>query len=116
MGIRYPSNAVCSVAAARTWDGPVMAETRQAHRSALAAAAEHAAAAAAVDVLADEVRTTRYRLRAVEDRWIPRLEQALAEVTFTLEELERTDAARLRLAVARPAAGSSGSADRSESA
>ena len=42
---------------------------------------------------------TRYRLRAIEDRWIPRLEQALAEVTFALEEQELADAARLRLAV-----------------
>jgi vacuolar-type H+-ATPase subunit D/Vma8 len=34
----------------------------------------------------------------VQDRWIPRLEQALADVTFALEEQERADAARLRLA------------------
>jgi len=55
-----------------------------------------------VRIVDDEVRATRFRLRAVQDRWIPRLEQALAEVTFTIEELERADAARLRLA-ARPA-------------
>jgi len=42
---------------------------------------------------------TRYRLRAIEDRWIPRLEQALAEVTLALEEQELADATRLRLAV-----------------
>jgi uncharacterized coiled-coil protein SlyX len=35
---------------------------------------------------------------AVQDRWIPELEHALAEVTFTIAELERADAARLRLA------------------
>jgi V/A-type H+/Na+-transporting ATPase subunit D len=54
-----------------------------------------------VRVLDDEVRATRYRLRAVQDRWVRRLEQALAEVTFTLEEQERADAARLRLATRR---------------
>lgn len=99
MGIRYPSQATCGSPAAGDFDGPVLAETRQAHCAALAAAAEHAAAAAAVQVLGAEVQTTRYRLRAVRDRWIPRLEGALAEVTFTLEELERSDAARLRRAL-----------------
>ena len=46
---------------------------------------------------------TRYRLRAIEDRWIPRLEQALAKVSLALEEQELADAARLRLAVSREA-------------
>ena len=73
---------------------------RQAHRAALAAAIRHAAAAEALRVIEAEVLATRYRLRAVRDRWIPRLEQALAEVTFALEEQERSDAARLRLTVA----------------
>ncbi len=103
MGIRYPSQATCSSPSASTWDGPVMARARRSHRAALAAAAQHASAAAAVRVIDDEVRATRYRLRAVQDRWIPRLEQALAEVTFTLEEQERADAARLRLAAGRTA-------------
>ena len=70
----------------------------EAHRAALAAAVRHAAAAEALRVLEAETVVTRYRLRAVRDRWIPRLEQALAEVTFAIEELERADAARLRLA------------------
>jgi len=101
MGIRYPSAAACSIPPPATWDGPVVAQTRQAHRAALAAAAQHAAAAAAVSVVAAEVQATRYRLRAVEHRWIPRLEQALAELTLTLEEQEHADAARLRLAADR---------------
>lgn len=51
-----------------------------------------------------EALTTRYRLRAVQDQWLPRLEQALADVMLAIEEQKRTDAARLRLAVgsARP--------------
>jgi len=99
MGIRYPATATCTVPPALTWDSPVLARARQAHRAALTAAARHAAATASVHVIDDEVRVTRYRLRAVQDRWIPGLEQALADVTFTIEELERADAARLRLAV-----------------
>jgi hypothetical protein len=35
---------------------------------------------------------------AIRERWIPRLEQALAEVTLAIEEQELADAARLRLA------------------
>jgi V/A-type H+-transporting ATPase subunit D len=101
MGIRYPAEATCAVPPAATWDSPVVAQARLAHRAALAAAVRHAAAAAAVRTVEDEVRATRFRLRAVQDRWIPRLEQALAEVTFTIEELERADAARLRLAAGR---------------
>ena len=34
----------------------------------------------------------------LRDRWIPRLEQALAEVTLAIEEQELADTARLRLA------------------
>lgn len=99
MGIRHPRTATCIIPPARTWDSPVLARTRQAHRAALEAAARHAAAAAAVRMVDDEVRATRYRLRAIQDRWIPMLERALAEAAFTIEELERADAARLRLAV-----------------
>jgi V/A-type H+/Na+-transporting ATPase subunit D len=101
MGIRHPETAACTIPPTATWDSPVVASARQAHRTALEAAARHAAATAAVRLVDDEVRATRYRLRAVQDRWIPRLEQALAEVTFTIEELERADAARLRLAARR---------------
>jgi len=98
MGIRHPETATCVIPPTLAWDSPLLARARQAHRAALEAAARHGAATAAVRVIDDEVRTTRHRLRAVQDRWIPRLEQALAEVTFTIEELERADAARLRLA------------------
>jgi V/A-type H+/Na+-transporting ATPase subunit D len=102
MGIRHPETATCAIPPTRTWDSPVLGRARQAHRAALEAAVRHGAATAAVRMVNDEVRATRYRLRAVQDRWIPRLEQTLAEVTFTIEELKRADAARLRLAT-RPA-------------
>lgn len=98
MGVRYPADAAFAAPPVATWDSPVLAATRQAHREALAAAVRHAAAAEALRVIQAEALTTRYRLRAVRDRWIPRLEQALAEVTLAIEEQERSDAARLRLA------------------
>ena len=99
MGVRIPVSPVCDIPASATWDGPTMTRTRQAHASALEAAAQHAAAGEALRVVEAEALATRYRLRAIKDRWIPRLEQALAEVTLALEEQELADAARLRLAV-----------------
>jgi V/A-type H+-transporting ATPase subunit D len=98
MGVRYPAEVTCTTPPPVGRDGPALAAAREAHRVALAAAVRHAAAAEALRVLEAETVATRYRLRAVRDRWIPRLEQALAEVTFAIEELERADAARLRLA------------------
>jgi V/A-type H+-transporting ATPase subunit D len=99
MGISYPARAACTVPPAASWDGPAVAQARKAHRAALAAAVQHAAAAEAARILGEETALTGYRLRAVRDRWIPRLEQALEQVSFAIEEQERADAARLRRAV-----------------
>jgi len=98
MGARHPADAACAMPRPTGWDGPAVAGAREAHRAALAAAVRHAVATGALRVIEAEAVATRYRLRAVRDRWIPRLEQALAEVTFSIEELERADGARLRLA------------------
>jgi len=104
MGVRHPAGATCVIPAPVTWDGPALIRARHAHRAALEAAVQHAAAAEALRVVEAEAVATRYRLRAVRDRWIPRLEQALAEVTLAIEEQELADAARLRLATgSRPA-------------
>ena len=99
MGVRYPADATCTTPPPVGRDGPALAAAREAQGAALAAAVRHAAAAEALRVLEAETVATRYRLRAVRDRWIPRLEQALAGARFAIEELERADAARLRLAV-----------------
>jgi V/A-type H+-transporting ATPase subunit D len=98
MGVRHPDRATCLSPPAGTWDGPAVAAARQAYGRALAAAVRDAAAAEALRVVQAEALATRYRLRAVQDRWIPRLEQALAEVSLALEEQELADTARLRLA------------------
>jgi V/A-type H+/Na+-transporting ATPase subunit D len=96
MGARHPAGGQYTTGEPEGWDGAAVAQARQAHRAALAAAVRHAAATAAVAVMQAETDATRYRLRAVRDRWLPRLSQALAEVEFVLEEQERADAARLR--------------------
>jgi len=98
MGVRYPDGAACRIPAPDEWEGPALAAAREAHGRALEAAVRHAAAAEALRVVEAEMLATRYRLRAVKNRWIPRLEQALAEVTLALEEQELADSARLRLA------------------
>lgn len=98
MGVRRPVGATCVMPASAAWGGPALTGAREAHRAALAAAVRHAAAAEALRIIEAETVATRGRLRAVRDRWIPRLEQALADVTLAIEEQELADAARLRLA------------------
>jgi V/A-type H+-transporting ATPase subunit D len=103
MGIHYPVQATCAPPGDR---GPLaprsaaLGQAASAHRTALAAALRHAAATAAARTVDDEVAVTRQRLRAIEDRWIPRLQAALAEVELTLDEQERADGVRLRRAAA----------------
>ena len=59
MGVRHPAGTSCVIPGPGTWDGPVLAGTRQAHRAALAAAARHAAAAEALRLIEAETRATR---------------------------------------------------------
>jgi V/A-type H+/Na+-transporting ATPase subunit D len=113
MGVRHPSGATCVTPPPATWDGPAMAGTRHAHRAALTAAVRYAAAAEALRVIDAEASATRYRLRAIRDRWIPRLEQALTEVTLAIEEQELADAVRLRLAIGTNVRSLASTADRS---
>ena len=105
MGIRYPADATCDLpepppppVAGTAALGPAT----DAHRAVLAAAVAHAAATTAVRLLGEEVTATRQRVRAVQDRWIPRLQAALAELELSLDELEQADNARLRRAMAAP--------------
>ncbi|KAE8762208.1 V-type ATP synthase subunit D [Georgenia thermotolerans] len=105
MGVRYPAEAACTVPEPPA-DGPpagtaALVTARERYRRALEAAVEHAAAEAAVRVLEAEEAATRRRVRAIEDRWIPSLEAALAELELRLEEDERADGLRLRWAAAR---------------
>jgi V/A-type H+-transporting ATPase subunit D len=100
MGVRYPARAAVRLAEepARS---PVAATAalplaRAAYRRALEAAVAHAVADGAARVVAAEVRTTRGRLRAIEDRWVPRLDQALSELESSLLEAETADSVRLR--------------------
>jgi V/A-type H+-transporting ATPase subunit D len=68
---------------------------------ALEAAARHAAAACALRQVRTELRATIRRLRAVERRWIPEYETALAALELSLDEAEREQGARVRWVVRR---------------
>ena len=102
MGVRYPVRATCLVpevdATVRGPDSAALVEAGAAHREAVEAAVAHAAAEAAGRVVAAEIATTRRRLHAITDRWVPQLEQALNEVTHDLDENELAEAFRLRWA------------------
>lgn len=106
MGVRHPARARVQVPAEPTQAAPAggasVVMARAAYADALRAAGRHAVATAAVQALQRELTATRRRLRAVEQRWLPQLEAALAGVELSLEEQERGDAVRLRRARATP--------------
>jgi V/A-type H+-transporting ATPase subunit D len=96
MGVRYPADAACrspdpSPARGELDTGTAVLNARNAHREALQAAVRHAAALAAVRAVEAEITTTRRRVRALNQRWIPQLQQALWRLELTLEEQERQD-------------------------
>ncbi len=103
MGIRYPAEATCSFperASPSLAGTAALDRAAAAHRAALAAAVQHAAVTAAIGTVEREVAATQQRLRAIQDRWVPRLQAALAELELGLDELEHADAVRLRRAKA----------------
>ena len=101
MGIRYPvAAAVMPADGGALMDGTAaLYEARRAHQRALEAAVRHATATAGRRIVGVEAAMTRTRLRAIDDRTIPRLREALSLLELTLDELEHADAARLRRAV-----------------
>jgi len=102
MGVRHPDGATVRPAqpplTAAPPDNSALILAGAAYRTALPAAARSAVDTAALLRLDTEVTTTRRRLRAVEDRWIPRLAGALRRIEQGLEETELADSSRLRWA------------------
>jgi V/A-type H+/Na+-transporting ATPase subunit D len=101
MGIEHPVSGVVRLNKqqdqAAAGSAAVMQATGAA-RVAVEAALSAAVASAALATLRAEMATTRRTLRAVEQRWIPRLSSALAEVRLELEELEHAEGVRHRWA------------------
>jgi V/A-type H+-transporting ATPase subunit D len=102
MGVRHPQSATVRggepAPTAAVPGNAALVRAAEAHRAALAAAARHAAASEARRRIDDEVTATRRRLRAVEDRWVPRLADTLHRVEDLLAEAELADGNRLRWA------------------
>jgi V/A-type H+-transporting ATPase subunit D len=102
MGVRYPSEATCVVPerppSATGMGSAALVRAADAYREAMAAAVQHAVAEAAVRVMETEEAATRRRLRAIRNRWLPRLEEALARTEQAMEEGEHAEGVRLRWA------------------
>lgn len=116
MGVHYPADATCSVPepdpSAPPASNAALVAAREAHHRAVDAAVQHAVAEGAVRVLEVEEAATRRRHRAIEDRLLPRLREALAQVQLGIEEQEHADAVRLRWASARIAGRRTGAGQR----
>ncbi|MFI7643958.1 V-type ATP synthase subunit D [Nonomuraea sp. NPDC049400] len=65
-------------------------------RDALRAGLEHAIAAEAARIVAAEAASTNRRIRALKDRLLPLLEEALTAIELSLDEMERADIDRVR--------------------
>ena len=97
MGTGYPDHATCvpGIPPDALDGSTALRRAREAHRSALEAAARHAAAQEAERILGREVTATGQRIRALRDRWIPALHRSITDIELALDEMERSDAARL---------------------
>ena len=99
MGVAYPEDALCEPPAAPPAGGSsALYYAAAAHRSALSAAVRHAALQRAVLLVSAELAATRTRQRAVEKRWVPRLEGELLAIRRQLDEQELEEGLRLRWA------------------
>ena len=96
MGVRFPTAVRYTAPGGPEPDGATARRAAAAAREALDAAARHAAGAATLRILDAEIAATRRRVRAVQNRWIPRLTEALAEIELALEEQEHADGVRMR--------------------
>jgi V/A-type H+/Na+-transporting ATPase subunit D len=76
--------------------GAALLSAAVAHRRALEAAVQVAAAEEALRRIDAALHATRLRRNAIQRNWIPAHEEALRTLELTLEELEREDGARLR--------------------
>jgi V/A-type H+-transporting ATPase subunit D len=114
MGVSYPADATVTFpdpSPGAPWAGDAALDAAaSACREALAAAAHHAVTEAALRRLDAEIAAIRRRVRALKDRYVPRLEEQEAAVSAALEEAERADAVRLRWAIARRADSGAGPA------
>ncbi len=104
MGVRYPAGATCAVPDTTTaLPGSATAvRARTAAGAAIEAATHHATAREAERLMGEQVIGTRQRIRALSARLIPRLTTAINAIDLAVDEMERSDTARLLRARDRP--------------
>lgn len=108
MGVLYPEDPECRLPQAPPAGGSsALAYAAAVHRRALEAGVRYAAVQRAELLLSAELAATRTRQRAVENRWIPRLENELQSIRRQLDAQELEESLRLRWAADRNA-GSTG--------
>ena len=108
MGVAYPVEArvvTPATPAAAPVANAAVSPTAAAFDAALVAGVRSAAADEAVRRVETEVAATRRRMRALDKRWLPWLEQSLTELELSLEQAEQEEGVRLRLAARSPARG-----------
>lgn len=99
MGVVYPVDSSTFSPEPRDVGGSsALTLAARAHVEALDAGVAHAAASRAAAAVRAELAATRTRLRAVERRWVPRLESDLATIERALADLELEEGLRLRWA------------------
>ncbi|MET4061022.1 V/A-type H+-transporting ATPase subunit D [Arthrobacter sp. UYP6] len=97
MGISFPQGAECILPEPAPIGGSsALAYALATHREALQAAVEAASASRALLLVSRELAATRTRQRAVENRWIPSLQEQLAEIERKVAEQELEESLRLR--------------------
>ena len=101
-GVRYPDRALCTLPSdddtQAVYIGSATVQASRAYRAAVGAAAQYAAAQSALATIEREFSATHLRVRALSRHWLPRLRDELARIELELEEQDRAEAIRLRLA------------------
>ena len=104
MGARYPAFAECTFPerppSTFTPDNTALRLAATAAEAAVRAGVDHAVTTTALAAVRAEISSTRRQLRALRDRWIPRLETARSQLLITLDDQEHDEQVRLRWAAA----------------
>lgn len=102
MGVRYPAEAVTEIPPRRppafAPDNTALSHASRAAGRAVRAGVDHAVATAAMTAVDMEIATTRRQLRAIRERWIPRLQAGLSTLVRALDDQEHDEHVRLRWA------------------
>ncbi|HUW78236.1 MAG TPA: V-type ATP synthase subunit D [Candidatus Nanopelagicaceae bacterium] len=100
LGVVYPEGTDCKLPVLPKPGGSsALSYAVKAHRAALIAAVAHASVERAILLVSTELNATRVRQRAVENRWIPKLEGQLLAIRKKIAEQELEESLRLRWAL-----------------